>query len=259
MFDLGGGGADASQLGGSCGEDVAPRDLPDYPLRSVSQAIIMPLHQEDVHVIAGNTRMSHSDQQLLEFGASYTDLLAQNSSMAPGAFQGHALKLGRSHADVIVLQRMIIDLAKQQQPPDVDAKTNADASQRGPDVHGVVGNNAQLQEAQAVPVPDAVRGPARVACQLLTENTCTGDQKAALALLSLRLQRNIGKRPDKTTHIRPTCEASGNQRAVWLGGGGVGKRAHLLRWCTPFSRNLRRPRRVQRQRPEQSRRAEPGR
>ena len=117
--------------------------------------------------------MSHSDQQLLEFDASYKELMTQNYSMGPGAFQGHTLKLGRAHTNVIALQKKIIELAKKQQTPDAGAEENADASQLGPDLSGTADNNAQAQGAQAVPVPDAVRGPAHVACKLLTENTCT--------------------------------------------------------------------------------------
>ena len=43
LFDLGGGDADAYQLGDECDEDVALRDLSNYPLRSVAQAISMTL------------------------------------------------------------------------------------------------------------------------------------------------------------------------------------------------------------------------
>ena len=91
--------------------------------------------------------------------------------MGPGACQGHTLKLGRAHANVIVLQKNIIELATARQTPDAGAEENAGASQLGPDFSGIAYDNAQLHEVQVVPVPDAVRGPARVAWQLLTENT----------------------------------------------------------------------------------------
>ena len=151
-----------------------------------------------------------------------------------GGVQGHTLRLGKAHAGAIVLQKKIIELAKKQQTPDAGAEENADASQLGPDLSGISDDNAQLQEVEAVPAPGAVLGPAHVAWQLLTENTCTGEQTDAVALLALCLQRKFGKRPDKTTHILPTCEASGNHRAVWLGGGGADKHTHLLRWCNPW-------------------------
>ena len=107
-----------------------------------------------------------------------------------------------------------------------------------PRLSGIADNSPQLQEVQAASVPDAVCAPAHVACELLTENTCTGDHKDTLALLALCLQRKFDHRPGKTTHTRLTCEASGNHRAVWLGGGGVDNththtHTHLLRWRSP--------------------------
>ena len=94
LFDIGGCGADASQLGYECDEGVAPRDLPNYTLKSVTQAISATSHQECVNDIAITTRTSHSDQQPLEFCASYTELVAQNSRMEPCGLKCHTLKLG---------------------------------------------------------------------------------------------------------------------------------------------------------------------
>ena len=89
--------------------------------------------------------------------------MTQDFSLGPGAFQGHTLRLGKARANAIALQKKIIELAKKQQTPDAGAEENADASQLGPDLPGLADNNAQRQAAQAVPVPDAVRGPAHVA------------------------------------------------------------------------------------------------
>ena len=84
-----------------------------------------------------------------------------------------------------MLRKKVIELVKQQQTRDADAEENADASQLGPDFPGVAVSNAQMQEAQAVPVPDAVRGPAHVARQHLIENTWAEIQKDADALVAL--------------------------------------------------------------------------
>ena len=92
--------------------------------------------------------------------------MTQNFSMDTGAFQGHTLKLGRAHANALALQKKIIELAKKQQTPDADADEEADAFQLG-------NRDAELEEVCAVPVPDAVLGPAHVAWKLLNENTCT--------------------------------------------------------------------------------------
>ena len=96
-------------------------------------------------------------------------------------------------------------------------------------------SNAELEEPQAVPVPDAVLGPAHVAWKLLTANTCTEEQKDAVALLALCLQRKFDKRPDKTTHLLPVNASSGNHRAVWIGGGGVGKTHTLTKVVQPLA------------------------
>ena len=96
-------------------------------------------------------------------------------------------------------------------------------------------SNAEFEEPQAVPVPDAVLGPAHVAWKLLTANTCTEEQKDAVALLAHCLQRKFDKRPDKTTHLLPVNASSGNHRAVWIGGGGVGKTHTLTKVVQPLA------------------------
>ena len=107
---------------------MAPRDPTNYPLKSVAQATSVTVQQYYANDIANKTRMSHSDQQLLEFDASYKELMTQDFSLGPGACQGHTLKLGRSRTNVIASHKKIIELAKKQQAPDADAEENADAA-----------------------------------------------------------------------------------------------------------------------------------
>ena len=231
FLDIGGGDADASQLGDAYDEDVAQTALSNYPLRSVEQAISMTLQQEDLAEIEHKSRKTPSDQDLLQFNSGYKELMSMNFGLDAGAFQGHTLKLGKARANAITLQKKIIELAKKQPMQDNEEEEDGENG----DFSRIVNRNAELEEPQAVPVPDAVLGPAHVAWKLLTANTCTEEQKDAVALLALCLQRKFDKRPDKTTHLLPVNASSGNHRAVWIGGGGVGKTHTLTKVVQPLA------------------------
>ena len=56
-----------------------------------------------------------------------------------------------------------------------------------------------------------------------------------MALLALSLQKRFENRLDKSTHLLPVGTSSGNHRAVWLGGGGVGKTHTLSRVIEPMA------------------------
>ena len=57
----------------------------------------------------------------------------------------------------------------------------------------------------------------------------------AVALLALSLQRRFDARPDKSTVRLPVATAANNHRAVWLGGGGVGKTRTLSMVVQPLA------------------------
>ena len=105
FLDIGGGDADASQLGDAYDEDVAQTALSNYPLRSVEQAIGMTLQQEDLAEIEQKSRKTPSDQDLLQFNSGYKELMSMNFGLDAGAFQGHTLKLGKARANAITLQK----------------------------------------------------------------------------------------------------------------------------------------------------------
>ena len=56
-----------------------------------------------------------------------------------------------------------------------------------------------------------------------------------MALLALSLQKRFDSRGDKTTHVLPVSTPCGNHRAVWLGGGGVGKTHTLSKVIEPMA------------------------
>jgi hypothetical protein len=80
-----------------------------------------------------------------------------------------------------------------------------------------------------------VQGPAAVARQLLLDATCTEEQVDAVALVALSLQRRFDARPDKASLLLPVASATNNHRAVWLGGGGVGKTRTLTLVVQPLA------------------------
>ena len=82
---------------------------------------------------------------------------------------------------------------------------------------------AQPAEPQLVPLALASQGPAAVALQLLTDAGSTEEQIDAVALIALSMQKRFETRPDKSSILLPVATSSGNHRALWLGGGGVGK------------------------------------
>ena len=86
-----------------------------------------------------------------------------------------------------------------------------------------------------VQLPLALQGPAAAAWQLVSDASCTEEQIDAVALLALSLQKRFDARPDKTTHFLPVATAENNHRAVWLGGGGVGKTYTLTQVVEPLA------------------------
>ena len=86
-----------------------------------------------------------------------------------------------------------------------------------------------------VPLPLATQGPAAVAWQLLRDAACTEEQVDAVALVALSLQTRFDARPDKSTHMLPVATPCNNHRAVWMGGGGVGKTHTLSKVVEPLA------------------------
>ena len=80
-----------------------------------------------------------------------------------------------------------------------------------------------------------MQGPAAVARKLLSDAHCTEGQTDAVALLALSLQQRFEARPDKSTIRLPVVTAEKNHRAIWLGGGGVGKTRTLCMVVQPLA------------------------
>ena len=83
-----------------------------------------------------------------------------------------------------------------------------------------------------------MQGPAAVALKLLTDATCTEEQIDAVALLALSMQKRFDARPDKSSILLRVATPTNNHRAVWLGGGGVGKTPTLCKVVQPLAQTF---------------------
>ncbi|MCP4201171.1 MAG: AAA family ATPase, partial [bacterium] len=63
----------------------------------------------------------------------------------------------------------------------------------------------------------------------------TEEQIDAVALLALSLQKRFDTRPDKSSVHLPVATPTNNHRAIWLGGGGVGKTRTLGKIVQPLA------------------------
>ncbi len=130
---------------------------------------------------------------------------------------------------MLAFQKSTLALAKKQQSAEMEPGED--------DGHdsGMLGGAPQPAEPEWPPLPDAMQGPAAVAHRLLTEASCTEEQIDAVALLALSMQKRFEARPDKTSHRLPVATVANNHRAVWLGGGGVGKTRTLSMVVQPLA------------------------
>ena len=94
---------------------------------------------------------------------------------------------------------------------------------------------SQPAEPEIVALPLAMQGPATVALKLLKDANCTEEQMDAVSLLALSLQKRFEARPDKSTVRLPVATPTNNHRALWLGGGGVGKTRTLGKVVQPLA------------------------
>ena len=134
--------------------------------------------------------------------------------------------------DMVALQRHII-LMRKKQVNGNDVVLDEGGDEWLP--NGAPQPVADDARPRLVPVPDAMKGPKFVAWNLAREANCTEEQIDAVALLALSLQKRFENRLDKSTHLLPVGTSSGNHRAVWLGGGGVGKTHTLSRVIEPMA------------------------
>jgi len=223
LWDIGGGADEDFQ---EFEDEVGPDEVALFPLRDCDQALSIALQAGQLQQCRTKARLSQSDRQLKNLDEAYGAMLKQSFSLTDSSvemgfgFQAH-------FADAVALQNRSILLAKKQMHGHDDVADDGGDFQ--PTASGAP-QPTEEEEAEAVlvPLPLAMQGPAAVAWHLLQDAGCTEEQQDAIALLALSLQERFDSRPDKTTHKLPLATPKNNHRAVWLGGGGVGK-THTLR------------------------------
>ena len=221
------------------GEEVGPDDISLHPLRDHRAALELAMQQRSLEAIQLKSRKSKADKDLLKLDETYGDMLQQ--SFAFTAVQTASL-LGMhfkdQFADRLALQKQSIALAKKQlNANEVTVDDSGDAWLPAGDPSNAPQLAAEERDVEVVPLPLALQGPGAVAWKLLQDASCTEEQIDAVALLALSLQKRFDARPDKKTHLCPVATPDNNHRAVWLGGGGVGKTRTLSK-VHPLHMNL---------------------
>ena len=200
---------------------------------ATSLGLSLCLQQDDLEALTSKTRKSQSDLDLKDIHDTYGPLLNQSFAKDAAAAGAAPLKLphfGRRHTDMLALQKQTLALLKKQQSGSLDDMAELSAAEPWAPI------SADLPaEPEHVPLPLAMQGPAAVARKLLTDAKCTEEQVDAVALLALSLQRRFEDRPDKSSLHLPVATATNNHRAVWLGGGGVGKTRTLSMVVQPLA------------------------
>jgi hypothetical protein len=159
----------------------------------------------------------------------YGDMVRQHLPFASQSPQGRpGVGYENEFQDAMAYQASTIREAKLQLDDDHDG--NADDGADGSPQFRHAEESATL-----VPVPLAMQGPGKVSWKLLEDGSCTEEQIDAVSLLALSMQRRFDARPDKGSHRLPVVTEENNHRAVWLGGGGVGKTHTLTRVVEPLA------------------------
>ena len=160
-------------------------------------------------------------------------MLSQNFAKQNVASKLWGMSLREKHGDMMALQTHTIRLMKQQGNLDESQVEDADDAWL-PDGGAAQATGADIT-VKVVPLPLALQGPAAAAWQLVSDASCTEEQIDAVALLALSMQKRFDARPDKTIILLPVATSGNNHRALWLGGGGVGKARTLNMIVQPLA------------------------
>jgi hypothetical protein len=224
--DVGGGGVADDVVDDS--EDVPVVELSAHPVHDHQAATSLAFQSAHLQALASKVRLSYENKQLQKVvGVSGAAVRERRGISSAIARHCTGLSYKNDFEDMLALQTQNITLAKKQmdfEEPESEEEASS-ASQLA----------ATDQSATMVPLPLAVQGPDKVAWKLLTDASATEEQIDAVALLALSMKKRFDSRPDKTTHRLPVATAENNHRAVWLGGGGVGKTRTLCLVVEPLA------------------------
>ena len=210
-------------------EEVPLGEKSSYPLTDIKITMALCLQKGELESLDTKRRKGQGDLALKALDETYTSLLRQDFSLkaAERQFEPHGFPENYSH--MIALQKQTIALAKKQLSAEdvLDEEELKDCP--------MPSGASQPAEPEWVPLPLAMRGPSAVALQLLKDASCTEEQIDAVALLALSMQKRFEARQEKSSPMLPVATPSNNHRAVWLGGGGVGKTRTLSLVVRPLA------------------------
>jgi hypothetical protein len=210
-------------------EDVPIGEVSSFPLSNVMTTISLCFQQDDLASLDTKGRKSKAELDLKALDHTYASLLQQDFAMESGATQLARHGFRKDYSTMIALQKQTIALAKKQ------LSTGAELDEDEPKDSWMPSGAPQPAEPEWVPLPLAMQGPGAVALKLLTDADATEEQIDAVALMALSMQKRFDARPDKSSILLPVATATNNHRAVWLGGGGVGKTRTLSMVVQPLA------------------------
>ena len=229
LVDIGGGANDDVD---DFAEDVGADEVSQFPVHDHQAAIHIALQQGALQSSRSKARLSKADKDLQNLDQAYGPMLQQTFALPDGPSGDlSGIHFKDKFGDMLALQRQSIALAKKQiNGGDITIDDSGDAWQPSSASQPA----EEDTDVALVPLPLAMRGPAAVAWHLLEDAGCTEEQIDAVSLLALSLQKRFDTRPDKKTHFLPVATPDNNHRAVWLGGGGVGKTRTLTLVVEPL-------------------------
>jgi len=229
LVDIGGGADDDVD---EFAEDVGADEVSAYPMYDHRAAIHIALQQGPLQSSRSKTRLSKADKDLQNLDQAYGPMLRQTFALPDGPSGDlPGIHFKDKFGDMLALQRQSIALAKRQiNGGDITIDDCGDSWQPS----GASQPAQEDTDVAIVPLPLAMQGPAAVAWHLIEDAGCTEEQIDAVSLVALSLQKRFVTRPDKTTHFLPVATPDNNHRAVWLGGGGVGKTRTLNKVVEPL-------------------------
>ena len=234
------GGGDAGEVVDD-DEDVPVTELSAHPLRDHQQALAMAFQHNQIQELEHKLRLSHEDRALQQLDRVYGPMIREHLGF-PGPLPGIAseLRYRSEFDDALALQQRNVEILKKQL---IDPHDDSGAAETDGAAQPAADDDSRVAEAawatnpscSLVPLSLAMQGPGAAAWELVTSAKCTDEQVDAVALLAQSMQRRFEARTDKTTHRLPVATAEHNHRAVWLGGGGVGKTRTLRMVVEPLA------------------------
>ena len=228
LHDIGGGDVDKDFA--DAVDDVSFDQICVHPVQDVKAAIAIGFQTNFLSDMQKKRKLSQADKDLQKVHQQYAPLLAGNFGMHVPTEDIAGLQFPNQWDDFCNLQQITINLKKRSQG---DTENNEEIPM---DLNPLPPlQPTQMDDPILVPVNEAMKGPAAVARMLLEKAECTQEQIDAVALLASSLQDRFENRPDKSSYLLPVTTALNNHRALWLGGGGVGKTRTLKRVVEPLA------------------------